>query len=78
MELKISFVNKAVVGSAPGPDVSRKVKVPEPKSFGAAQSAKELEIFLWDMEQYFKGSHISDDEKVLITSMCLSEDAKLW
>ena len=51
MELKISFVNKAVVGSAPGPDVSRKVKVPEPKSFGAAQSAKELEIFLWDMEQ---------------------------
>ena len=58
MELKISFVNKAVIGSAYGTDVSHKVKVPEPKSFGATQSAKELEIFLLEMEQFFKGSHI--------------------
>ena len=32
-----------------------KMKVPESKSFNNAQNAKELENFLWDMEQYFKG-----------------------
>ena len=30
-----------------------KVRVPEPKPFGGARNAKDLENFLWDMEQYF-------------------------
>ncbi|KAH0669921.1 hypothetical protein KY285_024060 [Solanum tuberosum] len=29
---------------------SSKVKIPEPKAFGGARSAKELENFIWDME----------------------------
>ncbi|GFY89260.1 hypothetical protein Acr_06g0012000 [Actinidia rufa] len=78
VELEISLVKKAVAGSVHGPDVSHKVKVPEPKFFGGVRSSKELENFLWDMEQYFKASRISDDEKVLITSMHLSRDAKFW
>ena len=32
---------------------SSKVKIPEPKAFSGARSAKELENFIWDMEQYF-------------------------
>ncbi|KAL0313602.1 UNVERIFIED_CONTAM: hypothetical protein Sradi_5759500 [Sesamum radiatum] len=55
-----------------------KVKVPDPKPFGGARSAKELENFLWDMEAYFQATRIPDDEKVSITSMYLTGDAKLW
>ena len=43
-----------------------------------ARNAKELENFLWDMEQFFKVAHVPDDEKVSITSMYLFGDAKLW
>ncbi|OIT26981.1 hypothetical protein A4A49_26065 [Nicotiana attenuata] len=35
-----------------GADRSR-VKIPEPKEFNGPRSAKKLEKFLWDMEQYF-------------------------
>ena len=77
VESEISLVNKVVAGSALGIDVSHKVEIPEPKSFGGAWSAKKLENFLWDMEQYFKVAHILDGEKVLITNMYLFGDAKL-
>lgn len=32
-----------------------KIKVPDPKPFNVARNVKELENFIWDMEQYFKG-----------------------
>ncbi|OIT04550.1 hypothetical protein A4A49_65315, partial [Nicotiana attenuata] len=35
-----------------GADRTR-VRIPEPKEFNGARSAKKLENFLWDMEQYF-------------------------
>ena len=54
-----------------------KVCVPEPKEFGGARNAKELENFLWDMEQFFKAAHVPDDEMVSITSMYIYGDAKL-
>ena len=31
---------------------SSKIKIAEPKAFSGARSAKELENFIWDMEQY--------------------------
>ena len=43
-----------------------------------ARSAKELETFLWDMEQFFKAAQVADEEKVSITGMYLMGDAKLW
>ncbi|KAK4403124.1 hypothetical protein Sango_1053100 [Sesamum angolense] len=55
-----------------------KVKVPDPKPFGGAHSAKELENFLLDMETYFQVARILVAEKVSITSMYLTSDAKLW
>ncbi|KAL0315103.1 UNVERIFIED_CONTAM: hypothetical protein Scaly_2889100 [Sesamum calycinum] len=55
-----------------------KVKVPDPKPFGGARSGKELENFLWDMETYFQAARIPEAEKVSITSMYLTGDAKLW
>ncbi|KAH0764607.1 hypothetical protein KY285_000478 [Solanum tuberosum] len=39
----------AALGSTRGE--SSKVKISEPKAFGGARSAKELENFIWDMEQ---------------------------
>ncbi|GFZ09167.1 hypothetical protein Acr_20g0009750 [Actinidia rufa] len=79
VESEISFVKKVVTGSAHiVPMFFHKVKVPEPKSFGGAWSAKELKKFLWDIEQYFKTTRIPDGEKVSFTSMYLSDDAKLW
>ena len=58
--------------------MATKVKVPEPKSFNGARSAKDLENFLWDMEQYFKAARVPEQKIVTITSMYLSGDAKLW
>jgi hypothetical protein len=44
--------------------------------FGGTRSAKELENFIWDVEQYLKDAHIPDEEKVSITSMYLTGDMK--
>ncbi|XP_070029781.1 uncharacterized protein [Nicotiana sylvestris] len=48
-----------------------KVRIPEPKEFNGARSAKKLENFLWDMEQYFQAAHVRDEDKVTITTMYL-------
>ena len=58
--------------------MATKVKVPEPKPFNGARSVKDLENFLWDMEQCFKVASVLDQEMITITSMYLSGDAKLW
>ena len=55
-----------------------KVRVPEPKPFGGARNAKDLENFLWDMEQYFIATRIPAGEQVMITTLYLSCDATLW
>ena len=57
--------------------MATKVKVPEPKPINGARSAKDLENFLWDMEQYFKVARVPDQEMITITSMYLLRDAKL-
>lgn len=74
----IAVLKKAVLqGSLSGPEAPSKVRVPEPKGFNGNRNAKELENFLWDMEQFFKAAHIPNGEKVSITNMYLTGDAKL-
>ena len=73
MGAEISILKKAVAQSPStvlGPP--QKVRVTKPKGFGGARNAKELENFLWDMEQFFKAAHVPDSEMVSITSMYLS------
>ena len=65
-------------GASLATDAPPKVKVPKPKGFCGNQNAKELENFLWDMKRFFQAAHVLDGEKVQITSMYLSGDAKLW
>ena len=75
----VAMLKKAVLRTSPQTtDASPKVRVPEPKDFGGARSAKELENFLWDMDQFFKAAQVADEEKVSITGMYLLGDAKLW
>lgn len=53
-----------------------KVKVLEPKTYNKTQNAKELENFLWHIEQYFQVACVLEEERVTITSICLESDAK--
>ncbi|RVW70978.1 putative disease resistance RPP13-like protein 1 [Vitis vinifera] len=73
----VVVLKKAVLqGSSSSHEASSKVQVPEPKGFNSNRNAKELENFLWDMEQFFKAAHIPDGEKVSITSMYLTSDCQ--
>ena len=72
-------LKKALLWTSPRTtDASLKVRVPEPKGFDGTRSAKELENFLWDMEQFFRAAQVADEEKVSITGMYLMGDGKLW
>ena len=55
-----------------------KVREHEPNPFGGARNAKDLENFLWDMEQCFIAAQIPIGEQVMITTMYLIGDAKIW
>jgi len=55
-----------------------KRRVPEPEAFQGVRNAKELENFLWDMEEYFRAAHIPVEEQVDTACMYLRGDAKLW
>ena len=46
--------------------MANKVKVFEPKPFNGARSAKDLENFLRDIEQYFKAAKVPSQEMVTI------------
>ncbi|CAL9084505.1 unnamed protein product [Musa textilis] len=54
-------------------------RAPYPHCYGGARDAKELENFLFNMEQYFRATRPdSEDTKVSIATMFLNGDAKLW
>ncbi|KAK1393600.1 hypothetical protein POM88_012656 [Heracleum sosnowskyi] len=70
MREEIAILKRVVAGSSLGAvDTYSKPKIPEPKAFGGSHSAKELENFMWDMEQYFKAAHIRNGEQVTITKI---------
>ncbi|CAN1194169.1 hypothetical protein LINPERPRIM_LOCUS21659 [Linum perenne] len=55
-----------------------KVDVPRPKSYGGSRNAKELENFLWGLEQYFEASGIHDElAKLRTASLYLVDVAML-
>lgn len=78
IESDLLVVKRAFLGRSDGHDNRVNMKVPEPKAFGGARNAKELENFLWDMEQYFPAARVPEGERVTITAMYLTGDAKLW
>ena len=56
-----------------------RVDVPRPKEFKGERSAKEVDNFLWSMEQYFGVLGVYDDDsKVRTASIYLIDIAMLW
>lgn len=54
------------------------MKVLEPSTFSGSREAKEIENFLWDIEEYFKAAKIAEGAQVNLANMYLALDAKLW
>lgn len=75
LEDEIVLLKRALSADISSPS---KAKVPEPKAFQGVRNAKELENFLWDIEQYFLAARIPAQEQVSMASMYLAGDAKLW
>ena len=76
--LEMAVMKRAMAANTVGAVERPKIKVPKPKGFGGARSAKELENFLWDMEQYFVAFTVPEEERVTVVCMYLEGDAKLW
>ena len=54
-----------------------KVRTPEPRT--GSRGARELENFLWQMEQYFEAISLEDEKaKVRTATMYLRDTATLW
>ena len=60
LEDEVALIRRALNNSSTGDVAALKVKVPEPKSFNGSRNAKELENFLWDVEQYFKAAKVPE------------------
>ncbi|KAK2999085.1 hypothetical protein RJ639_023981 [Escallonia herrerae] len=77
---QVELFSRVVVNTpAGGMEHSSRPRVPEPKSYGGACDAKELEKFLFDVEQYFRAIKVDSKEtKVSMATMCLVGDAKFW
>ncbi|OMO92033.1 hypothetical protein CCACVL1_06931 [Corchorus capsularis] len=68
-------VGRGVLTSMP----TTKVDMPKPKEFKGTHFAKEVDNFLWGMEQYLQALNITDEAtKVSTTSMHLVDIALLW
>ncbi|KAK8308846.1 hypothetical protein V6Z12_D02G088300 [Gossypium hirsutum] len=53
--------------------------VPKPEKFKGARSARDVDNFLWEMEQYFRAMGIEDDAiKVSTASIYFTDVALLW
>ncbi|XP_021766697.1 uncharacterized protein LOC110731175 [Chenopodium quinoa] len=74
---KCATLTRAVGRDALGVGAA-KIKPPKPRDYSGARDAKEVDNFLFDMEQYFRICQLSDDQKVDTAIMYLFEDAKLW
>ncbi|KAK3015918.1 hypothetical protein RJ639_007654 [Escallonia herrerae] len=73
-----AMCKRAIAGGAvvtPSP----RVDTPKPKEFGSKRDAKELDNYIWHMEQYFEGASITDEKtKVRTATLYLTDTATLW
>ncbi|KAL0336106.1 UNVERIFIED_CONTAM: hypothetical protein Sradi_4822500 [Sesamum radiatum] len=80
MSIQISLLQRAV-SNVPvvAHDAGARLWIPEPKAYGGACDAKEVENFLFDMEQYFLAANVEDEaRKVSTATMYPTGYAKLW
>lgn len=77
LDKEVGLLKQAVSNTFRARDELSKVKVLKPKAYNGTWNVKELENFLWDVEQYFRATLMPEVERVTITSMYLKGDAKL-
>ncbi|XP_039053116.1 uncharacterized protein LOC120195059 [Hibiscus syriacus] len=81
LKAQVSVLQAAVASLTVNPieRVGTRAKIPDPQRFDGVRDAKELENFLFDIEQYFRAMRTeSEEDKVAMASMYLGGDAKLW
>ncbi|KAK8366383.1 hypothetical protein V6Z12_A02G116100 [Gossypium hirsutum] len=72
---KVALGNGGLAAAAPKPNID----VPKPKEFKGIRSARDVDNFLWGIEQYFCAKGITEDvTKVTTAAMYLSDVALLW
>ncbi|KAK8286999.1 hypothetical protein V6Z12_D07G029100 [Gossypium hirsutum] len=74
-------IYKATLGNGGLAAVALKpsVDVPKPKEFKGTMSARDVDNFLWGIEQYFRAKGITEDvTKVTTLAMYLTDIALLW
>lgn len=69
---------RAIGGLPNGGEAPSRLKVPDPLPFTGVRCVKELENFLWDMEQFFRAALVPEEENVIVVAIYLMGDAKLW
>ncbi|KAL9664171.1 hypothetical protein QQ045_019569 [Rhodiola kirilowii] len=76
-------LTKTKHGTPPG-TVSRTLEVrpidaPKRKSFGGLHNARDIDNFLWGLEQYFEATWVVEEStKIRMTSLYLMDTAMLW
>ena len=58
---------------------AKRINVPKLKSFGGSRNAREVDNFLWGLDQYFGAVGITeDDAKIRTATLYLTDTAMLW
>lgn len=58
---------------------AKRIEVPKPKSFGGSCNAREVDNFLWGLDQYFGAIGITEeDAKIRTAALYLTDTAMLW
>ena len=79
MKGEVSLCKAVVAQGTFSPIVAPKVDVPRPKSFHGSRNARELDNFIWSLEQYFDAMGIEEDAKKIKTApLYLADAAMLW
>ncbi|KAL2471169.1 Uncharacterized protein Adt_39305 [Abeliophyllum distichum] len=80
MRLQLRILQRVVDnGQATTQEYVPRLKILEPRTYGGVRDAKEVENFLFAMEQYFLAANIEDEtRRITIVTMYLGGDAKLW
>ncbi|TYK09013.1 senescence-specific cysteine protease sag39 [Cucumis melo var. makuwa] len=81
VNVRLNLTMRVMANQAPagGAILVSRVKILKPKPFCGPRDAKVLENYIFDLEQYFKATNtVTEEAKVTLATMHLSEDAKLW
>ncbi|KAI5678661.1 hypothetical protein M9H77_09611 [Catharanthus roseus] len=76
----LALCKKAVLAGSTTTTVEpRRVDIPKPKSFAGTRNAREVDNFLWGLEQYFDAVGIMEEgAKIKSAALYLTDTAMLW